>query len=442
MDRCEFAVRQYAEMAPKRPVPWTEHTLRQLRHWLKDDVCAAVQDFLLRPAFQEQAAWSLRSLTPGADTPARSRVEAVDASLVASAKKLLRLGASRRRQALATANQPKRYVSREVVECSSRGAQVLEREYAEYDELDFQRSQVESVSKHFWDDLVSPLDYFGPYRAFRFRDRDEPQWGNFIPSLNRTLHPVGDFVVRCMWERIDTLTKMLAAFRFNLLGAATTAARAKGKLRSEDRSAWEELVSKSAALRESCTSAATAQVRDSCVILTQVYVAFDPVPKVEWLGLPPWIVEGGGRLKGVCSSWSGPELFDRVAVSLNDLAGLYQVQTGRKPAIDEAVATGGLVIEKATFTAYWKAEVITPQKPWRSQHRLWNILCKLAERARAGRAISAADVYERVVGDSTLSTAVGRLRENLPPDLEMRIVKGPKAATYQLGLPRNEVFIF
>jgi hypothetical protein len=178
------------------------------------------------------------------------------------------------------------------------------------------------------------------------------------------------------------------------------------------------------------------------VILTQVYVAFDPAPKVEWLGLPPWIVEGGGSLKGVCSSCSGTELFDRVAVSLNDLAGLYQGQTGRKPAIDEAVATGGLVIEKETLTAYWKAKVITPQKAWKSHYRLWDILCKLAEKARAAKAISAADVYEKLVGDSTLSMALGRLRENLPPDLEKHIVSGPKVATYQFDLPRNEIFIF
>jgi len=442
MDRREFAIRQYAELAPKRTVPWTKHSLRQLRHWLEDDVCAAAQPYLSRPAFQEQAAWSLRSLAPGAQGPERSLVEAVDASLVASAKNLLRIGASRRMPPGVTANKSKRHVSREVAVCGSDGTHVLEREYAEHDEFEFQRSQVESVSKHFWDDLVSPFDYFGPYRAFRFQDRDEPQWGNFIPSLNRMLHPVGDFVLRCMFERIDTLMKMLADFRFNLLGAPAAAARSKGKLRDDERSAWEELVSTAEALRGSCTSTATAQVRDSCVILTQISVAFDPGLKVDWLGHPPWIVERGRSIKGACSSWSGPEIFDRVAVSLNDLGGLYQGQSPRQSAIDEAVAKGGLVIENGTCTAYWKGKAITPKKEWKSHRRLWTILSKLAESARAGKAISAADVYENEVGDSTLSMAVGRLRENLPPDLEKLIVSGRKPGTYQLDLSRNEVLIF
>jgi hypothetical protein len=282
------------------------------------------------------------------------------------------------------------------------------------------------------------LDYFGPYRAFRFQDGRELRWGNFIPSLNRSLHPVGDFVARCMWERIDTLMKILADFRSNLLRAA---ARSKGKLRAGEQSAWEELASKSTALRDSCTSGATAQVRDSCVILTQVYAAFDPSPQVDWLGLPSWVVERRRNLRGACSSWSGPELFDRVALSLNDLGGLYQGQPGQS-AIDEAIAKGGLVIETETFKAFWRAKPITPKLEWRSQPRNWKILCKLAERARAAKAIYWGDVYDEAVGASTLSTAVGRLRENLPPDLEGQIGPGPKPATYQLNLPRNEIFIF
>jgi hypothetical protein len=59
-------------------------------------------------------------------------------------------------------------------------------------------------------------------------------------------------------------------------------------------------------------------------------------------------------------------------------------------------------------------------------------LCKLAEKTRAARARCADDVYEKVVGESTLSTVVGRLRENLPSDLEMQIVKGPKATMQSL----------
>jgi hypothetical protein len=113
-----------------------------------------------------------------------------------------------------------------------------------------------------------PLDYFGLNRAVSLSRPRRCAMGHFIPSLNRTLHPVGDFVVRCMSERIDTLMRMLVDFRSNLLGAVGTAARAKGKPPSEDHRAWEELVSNVAALRESWTSAMTAQVCDSCAILT------------------------------------------------------------------------------------------------------------------------------------------------------------------------------
>jgi hypothetical protein len=445
VDRLDFALRQYQELAPKRPGELTRLEVDRFRLWISDDVSAAVAGYTSRPAFQDCATWSLRSLAPGATTSERGQVNAIDVSLVESAGMLLRLADFPAIQnQLAAANRPTQYVSRETVQIGSDENRVLGREFSSYDQLAFERSQVESVAAHFWDDLVSPLDYFGPYRAFRFQDSAEPQWGNFIPSFNRALHPVGDFVVRCMLERIDTLTDILAAYRLKVRAAALSDVAMQDSLSQED-VAWGELNRNSADLRVSSNDASTARRRDSCVILTQVFVGFHAItPKVDWLGLPEWIVERGRSLGGHCGSRMAPELLDRIAVGLNDLKSVYDDQLPTRSAIDEAVATGGLVIDEGACTVYWKGVRIQPSKDWKSQRRQWTILCQLAKKAKAGTEISAADIYDDIVSASTLSTAVNRLRELLSSqlDLEKLIVSGSKPGTYRLDLPRGHVFIF
>jgi hypothetical protein len=447
MDRREFAIRQYRELTPKRHLKFTRSAYNQLRVWLKDDVCAAAEAYILKPAFQQQAAWSIRSLAPGANTPERALVEAVDSALVEAAKQLQSLAKlAKIKNLVAATNPPTRHINRQVVECGSAAIRVLNQDFADVDELAIECSQVEAVANRFWDDLVSPLDYFGPYRAFRFNDPSEPQWGNFVPSLNRILHPVGDFVVRCMLERVETLTEMLSAYRSRISAAAgTTKGRHVEQSLHSERLAWDGLTRQSAALREACAHGPAAVLRDSCVILTQVYAAFHPVPKLDWLGLPDNIVAGGRtNLHGRCSSSRGPELFDRVAVSLDELAALYDSESPKQSAIDEAVATGGLVIETGTCTVYWKGRQIEPKKPWASQRRQFEIFCMLARRGRAEKEISAADIYEHTVSNSTLSTAVNRLRDLLlhERDLEPLIISGSKPGTYRLKLRRADVFLF
>jgi hypothetical protein len=448
MDRREFAIRQYEELAARRPRDWNRATFHQLRDWLRDDACAAAEAYVMKPAFQRQAAWSVRSLVPGIDTPERALVAAVDASLVRAAKQLQSVVALPAiEEQLAANNPPTRRISRECVEIGSQGTRVLEREFDNFDELAMERSQVEAIATHFWDDLVSPLDYFGPFRAFRFNDRTEPQWGNFLPSFNRILHPVGDFVIRCMLERVETLTQMLAAHRSRVLTAVSRATNGgNGDEETEtEREAWAELTGNIANLREAHGHGTAARLRDSCVILTQVYAAFHPAPRLDWLGLPEsFVTAGRAQLQGRCTSWTGPELFDRVAVSLGDLGTLYGNALPQQSAIDEAIATGGLVVEKGTCTVHWNGKRVEPPKPWYSQRRQFEILCKLAETARAGGEISAGDIYEKIVGGSTLSTAVNRLREQLvhEPDLEVGIVGGSKPGTYRFELPRDRVFVF
>src|SRR5205814_8310828 len=60
----------------------------ELALWLEQDVCVLVEELVERPDFQVQARWPLEHLRAGADSAERHLVEAVDAGLVASAKRL------------------------------------------------------------------------------------------------------------------------------------------------------------------------------------------------------------------------------------------------------------------------------------------------------------------------------------------------------------------
>ena len=72
------------------------------------------------------------------------------------------------------------------------------------------------------------------------------------------------------------------------------------------------------------------------------------------------------------------EVFDRIATALGELKHLYQGEGPDQTAIEEAIATGGLVILKASGKVYWEKQPIRE----RLVGPQWKMLDALARKAQ------------------------------------------------------------
>ena len=251
------------------------------------------------------------------------------------------------------------------------------------DHLQIEISQVAAMVNRPWGDLVNPLDYFNPVQQFvDFGDGRRLQRGEFIPELNPELHPVGNFVVRCLFRRIDIKHQILGSLRRKVLNAAATIAH-EYRDTAELAEAWQALAGDLAALQVTHQTGVEHSLRESCMILTQVYGAFHPSPNLAWLDVPQERIDQSIplvqlRIRGLHNG----EMFDRIATALGDLKRLYSGDSPHQSAVEEAIATDGLVIDEAAQTVWWDGQKL--QVDWARFRNPWTFLLALAGKQERG----------------------------------------------------------
>jgi hypothetical protein len=184
------------------------------------------------------------------------------------------------------------------------------------------------------------------------------------------------------------------------------------------------------------------RLRDSCIILTQVYAAFDPSPTLSWLDVSADASESGvGALRHRITHFQNGEMFERIAAAVGDLRRLYVGKLLEQQAIDEAIATGGLVIDNSSYTAFWEKGQI--EADWRRYLAAWKFLIELAKKASLQGFVGESDLYgDDVVSKSTMGTNAERLKGLLPASLRKHVLPGPERRTYRLDLPRQQIHLF
>jgi hypothetical protein len=175
--------------------------------------------------------------------------------------------------------------------------------------------------------------------------------------------------------------------------------------------------------------------------LTQVYADFHPSPDLTWLGLRDWIISSGkGLLRDRVLNQRIPATVERIAVALQDLQYLYPAASPEKSAVDEAVASGGLVLTESPRAVYWDTKPIPAD--WERFDQPWKLLWALASKAHLRAAVEVRDVYGvEPVTDSALSTLVGRLKKFLPPGL-WKFIEPTRQRSYRLCLDRARVHLY
>ena len=444
MSELGFIKRRFKQILPAPVGHVQKPQLRLLKVWLRDDVCPVVGEYAQRPAFRERAAWVVHAIRPGAATKERQEIEAVDAAMVECARNLVKLGSMSRVRAKLVALYPAqtRVVGETVRIDGEDSPHVQSRQSDFVDELALELAQVAALAKRPWDDLVNVNDYFEPQQEFV--ETADGQWlqrGEFIVSVNPELHPVGNFVVRCMFQRVNSIVTVLNAVHGKTLHAVRSLDR-RYSVQDQVDAAWKAFQASHAAVKETFQTGTENRLRDSCMILTQVYAAFGSSPKLDWLDVSPEAIERGiGLLKHRITHFQNGEMFERIAAAVGDLRRLYVGKRPEQQAIDEAIARGGLVIDKRSYTAFWEKDQIEAE--WDRFRTAWRFLIALAEKAGLQGFVEESDLYgSTVVSKSTMGTNAERLKGLLPASLRKHVLPGPKPRTYRLKLSRQQIYLF
>ena len=185
----------------------------------------------------------------GSHTGERQKIDALDGvALVRYAIMLKRLASQARiRRQLVALVPTSELISAKRVEITDDGTQNPLPKRVHVDDLSAQLSRVAAIAKRPWQDLANIADYFEPRPEFvKTADGQLLQRGELIVSLNPALHPVGNFIVRCMLRRVDMMVELLGALRAKTLRVLAGNPHYYSKL-AEAEVAWTTLQSSYAA---------------------------------------------------------------------------------------------------------------------------------------------------------------------------------------------------
>jgi len=441
MDRLELALRRYRQIVPQAVGP-LDFPLRDVRIWLAEDVCPVLEDFAARPTFREYASWPIRILGRSAETPERALIERVDEELRVCGKALVQLTRGQFfLRKLEELYPPRVETVAGEVEIAGTGLLRNSVRPALVNHLEQELAQVAAIGRRDWEDLVNVNDYFEPQQEWvAARNGQRVQRGDWIVSVNPELLPIGNFVVRCLLKRIEMRLEILKSLRRKCQVALRQIQGKYAKQRAALTVGWNKLAQSITEIEELFRTGPEVRLRDACAVLTQVYLAFHPKPDVAWLGLDPGIVEQGQvTIHARLTQRQSANMLDRAAAALSDLRHIFP-EGSRQTAIEEAIASGGLVIVQGRGEVYWEVNLVADQLG-RIQ---WKFLLALASKARLRAAVGISDVYSsnKTTSDSALATVWGRLKLELPPSLWKLVNPGPKARTYRLDLEPQRIHIF
>ena len=447
LDQLELAIRRYRQIAPDPGAPMTLTQAEQLTEWLEFDVGRIVQSLLDRPGFRRRVRWPIDLLSrqerPGSGftSPQRELVFQVDRSVVAFAKRLVQIANS----------EP----TRSALQAS---AQMPQTNDPLGDELHpfaglppIGLARIESIASRSWDDLVSIRDFFAPMQPPL--DGGMLQHGSFLPLANPRLRAPGDFITRCLEIRISELLEDLTQFYRRLWDMHPPHVPGRSPDLETLASQLAELRSTVDELRRVCFDGPDARVRDSCIALLQVYVAFRLNTDLHWLGTPPELVAGIADIPQRVRrrlQWDVPE---RAVAALIDITDLVRRKQSPEDVIEEKKATKRLVLveeQRAVYLDGRPADV--GEANWHGRHNLlWELLWELADRARIERSVDAYRLSNlkapkpehnnqppEPLSEQAVKDRRSDLKKIISPELNELIVSAG-AGTYRMTLDPSEI---
>lgn len=434
MDQLTTAIRLFRRISPEPNQLIEAGTLRKLRVWLSDDVGRVVDELSRRPTFRQYAAWAIQSLQENVDTKERRVIDGLEVALRDVEKAYERLLNNQRIAAqLKLSFPPPLCADTETVEIrNSCVPRITHRQLGTFDELAMEISQLRQLNSQAENrySLINIDDFFGPQQDFaRLNGGDLIQTGSLIVSLNPEFHPVGNFVFQSANRRLNESLYLLTSIRHKVETAINQLQREYAGQKVAQY-AWDQLQTQLGLYRVTFQRGRENDLRNDCMVLTQIYAAFHPAPDLVWLGLPAKLIQTGRLiLQQRVQGFRGGELFERVHGALIGARRLYEDETVQVSAREEAVARGDLVLVCDPRELFWEGKKV--QLATRSHCKSWELLLPLVMKARNGGHDTEDDVFgEKVTGRSGMAMRVQRLKALLPISLRKLIFPGPFPRTY------------
>lgn len=433
VNRLDFAIHRCEELIslPSEPAA---HPNTRWETWLREDVLPAIESHLLRPSFQRRARWPLETLRPEANTPERQTIEQFQSRLKSLAEVLAEGIHStslqdRRRQQL-----------RLVSAASSPGASArtsLPRDFTLRGRLedpslfDTQLHQVLFAASSAVPQLINLSDYLLPKSGlFEILDIQNPSAGNAFVVSNPDSLPIGNHLVRRLLREVRLRSCAIDVVRTRVQQELS----AWSLHQTQIDHVWREFDQTYQRLLQMFHPSDEFALIESCVACTQLYSFIHPSPDLTWLGLPEPLIASGvtGLTKRFQRYW-GSEICHRIVTYLSILK---RLPATAETALEEAIATGGLVINQRARTVFWRGREIALTAI------LFDFLVALGVSALQHRDIGAQDVSTgKIVLDSAMSSRWNRLKNRLPLDLRTLVIPGMDRATYRFMLPAEQVHL-
>jgi hypothetical protein len=297
----------------------------------------------------------------------------------------------------------------------------------------------EFIAARPWRDLVVFTDYFGPASDLNLVDRvaymgpdsGHVQVAEFLPFVNPRLRPLGDFVTRMAFTRIDHWLSLLKRLR-----DCCHAARGRGRDGDDSPAGRDEhvlrrLTGDVEALHHLCRGDPAFKLREACITLVQIYAAARPREGFSWLGLDLARCRHTGHLRHRVERQGDSTLTDQIAAALAEVAGLYRSEPDPEGQIRRACLEHDLVLVAGPGRreVYWRGQEV--EADWFRQGAPWQFLLRLAERHGTGLGV---DTFDTSDEGFSAKDARHRLKSFAPGGLMGAIIPAG-CGTHKLGLP-------
>ncbi|MFH1300089.1 MAG: hypothetical protein ABIK07_03440 [Planctomycetota bacterium] len=381
MNKLLLALHGFEDLGPLHEQDMTEEKSERVEMWLKEDVCPIVADLIDNRTFQAHTLWTVSHLRKGMDTAERQLVERVDHLLVKLAEQIKRCLPFLDRTTL----------------------------------TEFQLESIELIAEKNWFDLVNPDDFVLPTQHLML-DKSNEQHTFHFRKANQIKIP-GDHVCDSMFARIDFWKKILD----QVCRVCFCAKRIDDEQSNREFSSLMYCVGQLDPsiedLKKACLKTKQKTLRDACITLSLVYLAYADHPEVDWLVRDSReakvrsqyfrrnAVRPPGEIQHVEKQPNGsfivikkerallcvPSVIRKVAQALADVKTIYEIPDDPDDLIDWACSHVRLVlVDHSPRQVFWEGKSIDAK--WDTEAIQWNLLWTLAK--NPGKAVDREMLYQ------------------------------------------------
>jgi len=393
-------------------------------------VVPRVAAWIQRPSFQKLALSPFKSLLPGSNSRRRELIDCLKTTLKSSTQKLASF-----------VDENAAILAPVFVEATRRWYRARSWILSDGLSLSELRGRIDGFSAQLEEEWVSADDYFGPiYNVWGECENGEwLQRGEYIIDFNPELRYAGNSVARCMLTRAKIAVDQLECF-LSELRAGLVAANAQRWPGAEILDTPKRLL---AELRRAVLHEKTAALEECAIILLQTYLAFWPGDcDLSWLPVADRTRDKHrDSLQRALRSARGEETAKDIERALRAIEKWLAGQDESLSDLEEAISTGGLVIQTSSRRAYWECQPI--DLDWTRHARLWELLLALAQ-SRGRTVVTPSSIYGNTDSSKdfrALRTLKCELIRKLPSSIRslIRAVHGQQC--YRLDLGSDRIFL-